>query len=131
MLLTLSLVKTSLDNHQKNIDKDAKKKQSTPHKTETRMSTVASSFALIFSLIFFTMELFVLFYAIDIAIKCSKTHSERVVNLVLASTFTIPYVMLNILFNQCAKDRLRGMGGGSGGSGENLQMDSFFKTRKY
>ena len=123
------LVRKSFYNYKKDKDKDEEKKKYAPHESETKMSTVVSYIALVFSLIFFVMELFVLFYAIDIAIRCSKTQAERVVNLVLATTFTIPYVMLNILFNQCAKDRLRG-GSGSGSSGSS-QMDSFFRTRKY
>ena len=66
-----------------------------------------TSFALVVSVIFFVLELVLLFYAINMALVCTKGGPERIVNIVLAITFTIPYVMLNILFNQCAKNSLR------------------------
>lgn len=66
-----------------------------------------SSFALVVSVIFFVLELVLLFYAINMALVCTKGGPERIVNIVLAITFTIPYVMLNILFNKCAKNSLR------------------------
>lgn len=69
-----------------------------------------ASFTLVVALVFFVLELIVLFYAIGMAINCSKGGPERIVNVVLAITFTIPYVMLNILFNQCAKGTLRAGG---------------------
>jgi len=66
-----------------------------------------SIFILIISIMFFLIEIMLLFYAINIAVECSQTGSERIVNLVLAITWTIPYLMLNTLFNECAKNVLR------------------------
>lgn len=65
------------------------------------------SFALVVAAIFFCLELLLLFFAINMALVCSEGGPERIVNIVLAITFTIPYVMLNILFNKCAKKSLR------------------------
>ena len=66
-----------------------------------------TSFILAVSVIFFVLELILLFYGINMALVCTKGGPERIVNIVLAVTFTIPYVMLNILFNKCAKGSLR------------------------
>ena len=66
-----------------------------------------TSFVLVVAVIFFVLELILLFYAINMALVCTQGGPERIVNIVLAVTFTIPYVMLNILFNKCAKNSLR------------------------
>lgn len=57
-------------------------------------------------IMFLVLELLLLFYCIGIAIKCSKPGPERVVHVLLAITFTLPYALLNVLFNSCAKDFL-------------------------
>jgi len=71
-------------------------------------SAAFTSFAFVIAIIFFALEIVLLFYAINMAIVCTEAGPERVVNIVLAVTFTIPYVMLNILFNKCAKKSLKG-----------------------
>ena len=64
--------------------------------------------ALVMSIIFFMIELILLFYGINMAIICTDPGPERAVNVSLAVIFTIPYVMFNILFNDCAKKSLKG-----------------------
>jgi hypothetical protein len=59
-------------------------------------------------IIFFLLELFVLFYAIGIAIRCSTPGSERTVHVVLAIFFTFPYALIAIFFKKCAVNVLRG-----------------------
>jgi hypothetical protein len=66
-----------------------------------------TSFTLVVAVIFFVLELVLLFYGINMALNCTEGGPERIVNIVLAITFTTPYVMLNILFNKCAKNSLR------------------------
>ena len=56
-----------------------------------------------FSVLFFLVELVVLYYAVSLAIKCSAQGPERVINVILAVTVTIPYMLLNMLLNQCVK----------------------------
>ncbi len=46
-------------------------------------------------------------YAIIIAITCTKSGAERVTHLILATTVTLPYMLLNVIFNKCAIDTLR------------------------
>lgn len=65
------------------------------------------SFWLILAILFVMMEFIVLYYSIAIALSCTQKGAERVVNVVLAITFPVPYMMLNLLFNQCAKSRLQ------------------------
>lgn len=62
---------------------------------------------LILSIIFFVMEIIILYYSIAIALSCTQKGPERIVNLVLAVSFPVPYMMLNLLFNNCAKSRLQ------------------------
>ena len=70
---------------------------------EAGTSAAFISFTVVVSIIFFILELFLFFYGIKIAIVCTEGGSERIVNIVLATMFTMPYVMLNILFNDFRK----------------------------
>ena len=70
-------------------------------------SAAFASFSVAVAVIFFVLELVLLFYAINMALVCADGGPERIVNIVLAITMTIPYVMLNILFNKCAKKSLQ------------------------
>lgn len=65
------------------------------------------SFGLVLATIFLVLEIIVLFYAVSIAIQCTRPGPERIVHIVLAITFTLPYVLLNVMFNKCAKDNLQ------------------------
>ena len=71
------------------------------------MSTAFYTFLVFIGLIFFFLELVLFYFAIYISLYCSKTKEEKIVNFVLAVFFTMPYVLLNILFNPCAKNLLR------------------------
>lgn len=70
-------------------------------------STAFAAFGLVVAVIFFILELLLLFYAVSTALTCTAPGPERIVNIVLSITFTIPYMLLNTLFNKCTKDRLR------------------------
>lgn len=65
------------------------------------------SFGLVVATIFLVLEILLLFYAISIAIQCTRPGPERIVHVVLAITFTLPYVLLNVMFNKCAQDTLQ------------------------
>ena len=53
--------------------------------------------------IFMALEFLVLIYAVGIAIRCTSKTRERIVHLVLAVTFTLPYMLANAFFGDCAK----------------------------
>jgi heme/copper-type cytochrome/quinol oxidase subunit 4 len=63
----------------------------------------------ILAIIFFVLEFLLLFYAIYIALTCSQTGPEKIVHLLLALTFTIPYLLFMIALNPCATNTLRGL----------------------
>lgn len=51
------------------------------------------------AIIILIIEIILLFYAITIAMKFSRTKTELFLNLFLAITFTLPYVFFNVLIN--------------------------------
>ena len=106
MLISISLLKNSLKNYNK-VQKNHKETYSFGQAAEAGTSAAFVSFFLVISYIFVILEVILLFYAINMAIVCTEGGPERIVNIVLAVTFTIPYVMLNILFNDCAKQTLK------------------------
>ena len=55
-----------------------------------------------FRYIVFFIELVLIYFAIKIAIKCTKSTSETLVHLILAILFPVPYLLLIISFNPCA-----------------------------
>ena len=65
------------------------------------------TFYMFIAIIFFCLELLVLFYSINIAIYCTQAGPERIMHITLAILFTIPYALLNVFFNDCAKKTLR------------------------
>jgi hypothetical protein len=62
---------------------------------------------MIIAFIFFILEFILLYFAICISIYCSQTKEERIVNFVLAATFTLPYMLVKITFDNCAKNYLK------------------------
>lgn len=125
MIISLNILKNSLDkynslknnsvnfrnNSRNRVEKYTKSKNNNDsNNSSSSPSGFVSAFyifLLIVSLIFFLFELVLLYFAVFIAINCSKSREERIVNFVLAVVFTIPYVLLNILFNPCAKEYLQ------------------------
>jgi uncharacterized protein YqhQ len=115
MIISLNILKNSLEryNNSRNIrieKYDKPKKNHNNSKSEHVESGFTSAFyvfLLIISMIFFLFELVLLYFAVFIAINCSKSREERIVNFILAVVFTLPYVSLNILFNPCAKEYLQ------------------------
>ena len=71
------------------------------------MSTGMLAFFIAIAIIFFVLEILLLFYAINIAIKCTSPGPERVVHVVLAVLFTAPYLLLNIFFGKCGNALLK------------------------
>lgn len=65
------------------------------------------SVMVVISIIFFILEFLLLFYCIIIALKCTEPGPERVIHIVLAVMFTLPYALINVVFNKCAIKTLR------------------------
>ena len=95
-------------NGEKNGDSKGNKPKITPDDgANAGVSAAFMSFGLIVAIIFFILEVILLFYALKIAIVCTKPGGERTVHVVLAIVFTFPYILLNALFNNCAKNALQ------------------------
>jgi hypothetical protein len=107
MIVSGTILKSSLERYRKAKKNKENFSISRKDSMEAGAAAAFASFSLVVSVIFFVLELVLLFYAINMALVCTKGGPERIVNIVLAITFTIPYVLLNILFNQCAKKSLR------------------------
>lgn len=69
-------------------------------------SAAFASFSLVVAVIFLLLELLVLFYAISIALSCSQGGPQKIVHLVLAVTFTLPYMLFSVFFSECANKTL-------------------------
>jgi len=109
MLLSSTHLSKTLETYQK------EKRENTTGNTITNSMSAgaASAFTtgmLILSVIFFVMEIILIFYAILIAFSCTEGGPERIVHVFLAVFFTIPYILLMIVFNKCAGETLRGNG---------------------
>jgi hypothetical protein len=66
-----------------------------------------NTFVLSIAILFFILELCMLYFGINIALNCTKSVQERTVHIVLVTFFTMPYMLLNVLFNPCAKEYLQ------------------------
>ena len=102
MILSGTILKNTVEKYKK----IQKEKYSTTNAFQAGSSTAFTLFYLVVAFIFFIFELILLFFAISTALSCSAPCPERIVNIVLAVTFTIPYMLLNTLFNKCTKERL-------------------------
>jgi hypothetical protein len=108
MIVSGSFLKNSFEKYSINKTARAKEGYHALDSANAGISAAMDSFTLVLAVIFFAMELVLLFYSITIALYCSRTSQERIVNLTLAMMFTAPYMLLNILFNPCAKGILQG-----------------------
>jgi len=77
-------------------------KYTTGEAASSGITAAFNSFLIVLSMLFFALEVFLMYYAIIIAVKCTKGGAERVVHVVLATIFTLPYMLLNAMFNKCA-----------------------------
>jgi hypothetical protein len=105
MIVSSSILKSAVEKYQRT--RRSKERYSNIQAVAAGANYAFTTFVLIIAVLFFVLELIVLFYALGMAINCSSAGPERIVNIVLAITFTLPYVMLNILFNKCAKSTLQ------------------------
>lgn len=109
MLVSSNFLKSSYEKFKKN--RQEKKIKEGYNAVESSMAGISASFdtfILVLAILFFILELLLLFYAITLALKCTKPGPERITHLVLAVIFTLPYVLFSSFFSKCAQDTLRG-----------------------
>jgi hypothetical protein len=103
MLFSTTLLKNSIEKFQK----QRKEKFTEGQAVNAGFTGAFVSFTLVLSLMFFVLEVILLFFAINTAISCTEGGYERIVHVVLAFTFTLPYVLINVFFSNCAKKILK------------------------
>jgi NADH:ubiquinone oxidoreductase subunit 3 (subunit A) len=106
MLVSISCFQTAIIQYNK--AKKHKEDYSVGESTGGGVSAGLATGMLVVAILFMTLEFLVLFFAIGVALKCTKSGPERIVHLVLAIIFTLPYMLLNVFFNKCAVNMLRG-----------------------
>lgn len=106
MLVSGSILKSAIERY--NNKKKTIERYSGGQSASAGVSAAFDSFVLVVAMVFFVLELIVLYFAVSVAIKCTRGGPERIVHIVMANTFTLPYMLLNTLFNDCAKKTLRG-----------------------
>jgi hypothetical protein len=105
MLLSGNFIKNVLEKY--NERKKIEKFQPSGEAFKYGLSTSYYAFLVAIAFIFFIFELFLLYFAILIAINCSESKEERIINFVLGVIFTTPYVLLKITFDPCTKNYLK------------------------
>lgn len=105
MLFSSTFLKTSLNNY--NDIKTKEKFSISGDAIKSGLSKSFYTFMVIVAFVFFILELFLLYFAISISIYCSTSREERMVNFVLATIFTAPYVLIKIIFDPCSKQYLK------------------------
>ena len=110
MIISSALLTGAIKNHKDQIRKEASRRENFTTGTSSTgkgVSTGFTVFYVIMAFIFFVMELLLLIYSVLIAIRCTKKGPERIMHITLAVMFTLPYALVNIVFNDCAKKTLQ------------------------
>jgi hypothetical protein len=100
MIISSTLLKNSVETYNRN--KRLRENYDLAEGIANTFSVFVDTIILIFAILFFIMELLVMVYAIIVALSCTSPGPERITHLVLAITFTIPYMLFNVMFNTCA-----------------------------
>jgi len=106
MLTSFSVFQSALEKYQKN--RKSREKYSVLDSGAGGMAAGLYSGILVVAVIFLALEFVVMFFGINIALRCTKSTPERIIHVVLSIAFTFPYVLLSLLFNKCALDVIRG-----------------------
>ena len=114
MLLSSSFLKTTYERYMKNKEKLKKNSKinilenyNVLQSSAAGISASFDGFILILAIIFFVLELLLLFYAISLALRCTKPGPERIVHVTLSFTFTLPYILIASFFSKCAQSSMQ------------------------
>lgn len=109
MLFSSNFLKNSVENYKnaKNIEKFTSNNKLDNGNNNKSSNLFFYTFLLIISFLFFILELFLLYFAICVAIYCSQSREERIINIILACTFTLPYILIKITFDDCSKNYIK------------------------
>ena len=112
MLISSSFLNSSYSRFRKNRDKNRRGHKgiegyNLAQSSGAGISASFDSFLLVIAILFFILELFLLFYALTLALKCTKAGPERIMHITLAITFTLPYALISAFFSKCAQSALQ------------------------
>ena len=103
MIISSTYLRNAIERYKKN----RRENYSVGDSAGAGASAAFDSFTLIIAILFFLLEFLVLFFTIGTAVTCTQPGPERIVHIVLATVFTLPYMLLNSLFNPCTKKMLQ------------------------
>ena len=110
MLLSFSVLQKAVENYK---EKEGKESENEEYSVlDSASGGLVAGFLtgfVIVALIFVALELLVMVFALQVAIRCTSPGPERIVHLVMAVVFTLPYMLLSLLFNKCAVATLKGV----------------------
>lgn len=107
MIVSLQMLKNSVENYKRSKERSKENFNWSKHDLKKGVKDAFGLFILIIAIIFFIFELILLFYSIMIVFRCYQTKQERIIQFVLAITFTTPYMLVQTVFNPCAKSYIQ------------------------
>ena len=102
MIISTSILRNSVENYNKY--QKLKENFSTSNSISAGISAGFVTLSLTLAVLFFALELMVMFYAIIRAVNCTTTTQGRIIHIVIAITFTLPYMLFSIFFGKCSFD---------------------------
>jgi hypothetical protein len=97
MLVSLTVTSKAVEHYKKNHHKE---------NYEGSCGGGSSLMLLIVAVVFLIVEIAMLYFAIKVALASGKSSATTFVNVVLALTMTLPYLLLSLLFNPDARAAL-------------------------
>jgi len=111
MLISLSVLTSAMEKYEKKKKKIMRENEAYSRQNMSPggagMSLGLLSGFMMVAILFFVLELILVFYAVMIALRCTTGGAERMIHLVLAIIFTLPYMLINLVFNRCAVGVIR------------------------
>jgi len=109
MLLSSIILKNSYENYERNHEhfNENDDIQENYRKKNTKIDLYYLMFYI--SIIFFILEIILFSYAMIITIKCSKNKHEFIINTILSTIFTTPFIFFSMLSNECAKTTIQNL----------------------
>ena len=102
MIISSSILRNSVENYNKY--QRNKENYNTSSTISAGISAGFVTLSLMLAIIFFALELMVMFYAIIRAVNCTTTTQGRIIHIVMAISFTFPYMLFSIFFGKCSFD---------------------------
>jgi len=124
MLISSYLIKKGNDNYKKIMKIEKYKKANQANRArmamtenfdfksvDKGMSIAMATGLLVFAIIMFTLEFLLLYFNLTVAFYCSDPGADRIIKIVLALIFPLPYALVNVVWGDgCVKQCLKSNG---------------------